>query len=115
MWPAIRSPKHETCYKAELEKLIKDEIAKEKVQETLDSVDIKRISSATYGDATVAINVTMKLTAQSQTFTLYVDDYQYGKGRTEVDLSFSNDSAPFDTTLEKTLLKTATARLTEAA
>jgi hypothetical protein len=108
---ALNSPKYVACSDQLFEEELKRQFAEDVPGATIDDVNVARVESPTYGEVTVALKGTVTISASDRTVTMYVSDYAYGQGRSEVDVSFFNVGAPFDPALEKSLLAKAVAKL----
>ena len=108
---ALRSAKYTSCLKTLFATELQAQISKSTPGVTISNLNLQKVSTPTYGDVTVELRLSMTITGGAQTAKLYIDDISYGKDRAEVDLTFSNTGAPFDATLEKSLVEKAVAKL----
>lgn len=108
---AIKGTKVEKCVEDFAKKALNEELSSNGSGATLKSVDFDRVTTATYGDATVGFRLKATIAAGRQTLTAYQDLIFILKGRAEVSASFFNLGKPFDASLERSLLDKLGAKL----
>jgi len=108
---ALRSPKVQPCLEDVLKTLIQAEMQKDSPGARITKVAMTTLSTPPVGEVTAAYRVTIDVNVEGQTVTVYDDSIQYGKGRSEVTIDFTNVGSPFDASLESTVLAKAKARI----
>jgi hypothetical protein len=113
---ALRSSKYESCLKDLFSTELQKQLTKSSPGVTVSGLAISKTPTPTYGEVTVAVHVTVTVTGPTgKTIKVYSDNVSYGKGRTEVDLTFTNTGAPFDAAVEHSLVTKAAAKLKAAS
>jgi hypothetical protein len=77
---------------------------------SIESVTVDPIAPSPVGDVTVGVRATIVTSSSNADLTIYVDLVSFGTGRIEGDLSFLGAGAPFDPTLEASILKAVGSR-----
>jgi len=106
---AIKGPKLQSC----LQDFLNKQLSKA-VGSAPGSLQLTPLTVPTFGDVTVGKRLTASITAQGQTFNVYVDFVEMGKDKAEVTASFSNLGQPFDAGLEGSLLEKLGSKLGSA-
>ena len=108
---AITGPKIERCVEDFAKRELDEELRSNESGATLESIELDRITTQKYGDATVGFRLTATISAQGETLTAYQDLFLILKGRAEISAAFFDLGKPFDQTLEKDLLAKLGAKL----
>lgn len=111
---ALKGPKYIACLTDLFGDELETEIQKDAPGATIDDVNLVRASMPAVGDVSTAMKGTVTVSVNGRTLMMYLSDYSYGEGRSEVDLTFFNIGAPFDPALEQSLLAKAIAKLKAA-
>ncbi len=113
---ALRSSKFESCVKTLFDTQLQAEMAKDSPGVNVSDLTLTSLSTPTYGEGSVGLRLSVKVTGPTgPTIQLYVDEIEFGQGRAEVSLTFSDQGAPFDTLLERMLVGKAVAKLKTSA
>jgi hypothetical protein len=113
---ALRSSKYETCVQSVFNTQLRADIAKQSPGVTLGDLTISRFATPTYGEVTVGFRLSATITGPTgSSIQLYIDEVGYGRGRSEVTLTFNDQGAPFDQVLERALVAKAAAKLKASA
>ena len=108
---AVKGSKLQKCVEDFGKKTLEEELESEGSGATLESVKFDRITTPTYGDATVAFRLSATIAAGGERISAFQDIILILKGRAEISASFFDLGKPFDATLEKSLLEKLGAKL----
>jgi hypothetical protein len=110
------SDKYTTCVKTIFESQLKADFAKNSPGVDVGPLTVTRVSTPTYGEVSFGFTFSTTITGTTgEALRYYIDEIGYGKGRAEVQLTFTNQSARFDPALEKSLVANAAAKLKTSA
>jgi hypothetical protein len=108
---AVRGPKYAPCVRNGLAKFLPGQLPP---GASLQSIAVKPLPIAGYGEFSARFRATITLLIQGQPVSVYQDAILLGKGRVELTASFSNMGQPFDPALAQALVTKLSTRL-EAA
>jgi hypothetical protein len=113
---AIKSDKVLSCFQTIFSEDLPKALAKENPGVTVHDLKVTRLSTGkTYGEVTVGFRVSLTIAGPAGSVPLYIDEFEFGSGRDEVSVTFDGQSAPFDDTLEQSVLAAAGAKLGKAS
>jgi hypothetical protein len=108
---AVRGPKYAPCVRNGLARFLPRQLPP---GASLQSIAVKPLPIAGYGEFSARFRATITLLIQGQPVSVYQDAILLGKGRVELTASFSNMGQPFDPALAQALVTKLSTRL-EAA
>lgn len=113
---ALKNSKYATCVQTIFDTQLKADFAKQSPGVKVGSLTVTRFATPAYGEVSFGFRLSTTITGPTGTsLRLYIDEVGYGTGRAEVTLTFSDQGAPFDPVLERSLVAKAAAKLKTSA
>jgi hypothetical protein len=113
---AITGDKVLSCFQSIFSEDLPKALAKSNPGVTVHNLKVSRRSSEkTYGEVTVGFRVSLTITGAAGSIPLFIDEFELGAGRDEVSVTFDGQGAPFDASLEQSVLATAGGKLSRTS